>query len=271
LGYTKELAQFATQLKYSDLPAPVIEKAKELALHAWGVQLAGSTLPWAKSALRYAQGQGGFPVSTVLNYGDRTSSVNAAFANGTFGHGFEMDDNHASAGTKGGCVAVPALLAIGEQRHSTGTDFITAMVVAYELMIRISLSLQPDLLHGSHHATSTCAPLGTAPAVGKLFGFDEQLTMHALSIGASHAAGITEAPAIGRGTLKRIFGGMTAANSVRAALLALEGITAPETTLEGGRGFCHGFSREPKFNELTAGLGSKWHMLDVHYKIYAQD
>src|SRR4029077_2413602 len=99
------------------LPPPVIEKAKEIALHSWGVQLAGSTLPWSKQVYRYVQTQGQSTQSTIVNYGFKTSAVNAAFANGTFGHGFEMDDNHGATGIKGGCVVVPPALAI--DRKST--------------------------------------------------------------------------------------------------------------------------------------------------------
>ena len=271
MDYTKHLAQFAAQLQYSDLPTPVIEKAKEIALHAWGVQLAGSTLPWSKAIYRYAQGQGGVPNSTVLNYGIKTSTVNAAFVNGTFGHGFEMDDNHAATGIKGGCVAVPAVLAIGEQQLSSGRDSILAIAAAYEVMTRISLSVQPDLLKGSHHPTGTFGPFGAAAAVGKLLHFDENKMLHALSIAAGHSAGMTEAPAHGRGTLKRIFGGMAASNGIRSALLAAEGLTGPASMLEGERGFCHGFSSSPKLAALTAGLGTEWQILGVHYKIYAQD
>src|SRR5258706_9959043 len=141
LDYTRHLAQFATQLQYCDLPPSVIEKAKEIALHAWGVQWAGSTLPWSKTAYRYVQRQGGVAKSTVVNYGLKTSPVNAAFVNGTFGHGFEMDDNHAATGIKGGCVAIPAALAAGERERSSGKEFIRATAVAFEVMTSIGLSM----------------------------------------------------------------------------------------------------------------------------------
>lgn len=271
MDYTRQLSQFAAHLRYADLPQPVIEKAKEIALHAWGLQLAGSTLPWSRAVYRYAQGQGGAPISTVVNYGLKTSPVNAAFVNGTFGHGFEMDDNHAASGVKGGCVAVPALLAIGEQQLSSGTDFIVAMVAAFEVMIRVSLAAQPDLLNGSYQASGTCGPFGAAAGVGKLLRFDEQTMLHAISIAGAHSSGITESPPSGRGSVKRIYGGMAGSNGMRAALLAAEGLTGPDTMIEGERGFCRGVCRKPNLPALTAGLGSQWHILDVHYKIYAQD
>ena len=271
MDYTRHLAQFAVQLQYSDLPPSVIEKAKEIALHAWGVQLAGSTLPWSKAAYRYVRGQGGVPESTVVNYGLKTSAVNAAFANGTFGHSFEMDDNHAATGIKGGCAVVPAALAVGEQQLSTGKEFILATVVAYEVMIRIGLSVTPALMGRGRQPTGSCGPFGAATATGKLFRFDEKTMLHAISVAAAHSAGLLESPATGRGDLKRIYGGMAASSGIRSALLAGEGLTGPATMLEGELGFCCAFGDTSNLAALTAGLGTEWQILRVHYKIYAQD
>ncbi len=271
MEYTRHLAQFAAQLQYADLPSPVIEKAKAIALHAWAVQLAGSTLPWSKAAYRFAQSQGGTPQSSVVNYGLKTSAINAAFVNGTFGHGFEMDDNHAATGIKGGCVVLPTCLAVGEQQNRSGRDLILATVVAYEVMTRVGLSVNPTLLNSAHHPTGTCAPFGAASAAGKLLGFDDTTMLHAISIAAGHSAGLGEAPAGGRGDLKRIFGGMAASGGIRSALLAQEGLTGPATMLEGKRGFCRAFGDLTKLPALTAGLGTEWQILNVHFKIYAQD
>ena len=269
MSIARQLAQFAVQLQYADLPPSVIEKAKEVALHAWGVQLAGSTLPWSKAVYRYVQDQGGAPQSTVLNYGLKTSAANASFANGTFGHSFEMDDNHAETGIKGGSVMIPAVLAVGEQQRSTGQECILAAVIGYEITTRIALSL--SFGRSGHHPTGTCGPFGAAIAAGKLFHFNEETMLHAISIAACQAAGLNESPATGRGNLKRVFGGLAAANGIRAALLAREGLTGPETMLEGAKGFCRTYGDGSKLAALTAGLGTQWQILNVHYKIYAQD
>ncbi|MDA8125977.1 MAG: MmgE/PrpD family protein [Deltaproteobacteria bacterium] len=268
---TRTLARFAAELQYADLPAAAIEKAREITLHGWGVQLAGSTLPWSGSIYRYVQGQGGRPESTVLNYGLRTSAGHAAFANGTFGHGFEMDDNHAETGLKGGCVMIPTVLAMGERQRSTGRECLLATVIGFEIATRIARSVVSLGNRKSHHPTGIAGPFGAAAAAGKLLQFGEEAMLHALSIAAGHSAGLNEAPATGRGSLKRIFGGMAAANGIRSALLAEEGLTGPETMLEGKKGFCRTFSDEPDLSALTAGLGSEWQILKVHYKLYAQD
>lgn len=268
----RELVQWVMQLRYNDIPLPVIEKAKEVALHGWGVQLAASTLPWSKVVYRYVASEGGAPKSTVVNYGLKTSASNAAFANGCFGHGFEMDDNHHKVSVKGGCVVVPAALAIGEQQFSSGKDMIVAMVAGYEIMVRIAFAVYSAVAKRSFQATGLFGPFGSAMAVAKLLALPEDAMVHALGLAAVHGSGIEERPMSGRGHMKRHFGGIAAAGGMQAALLAREGLTGPETMLEEGAGFCRAFG-DPgiPMHLLTKGLGTEWEIMHAHYKIYAQD
>lgn len=269
---TSYLAGFATELRFADLPEEVVRKAKELTLDALGVQLAASTMPWSKVVYRYVQSQGGTPQSTVVNYGLRTTASNAAFANSAFGHGFEMDDNHAQTSLKGSAVAVPTALAIGEQRLASGRDFVTALVAGYEVMIRAVQTVAPSLWDRGNHPTGHVGALGAAVITGMLHQLDRNTLAHALGAAANHMVGFQEVPAGGRGHIKRIYGSMAAAGGIRAALLAAEGMTAPATTLDVGSGLFRSLDvTEGNAARLTEDLGSKWHILDVHHKIYAQD
>ena len=271
MQHTRHLAQFATQLRYTDLPPAVIDKVKEFALHAWGVQLAGSTLPWSKAIYRYVRSQGGAASCTVVNYGLMTSAVDAALANGSFGHSFEMDDNHGRSSIKAGCAIMPACLAMAEQQLSGGTDVIVAIAAAYEVMTRICLSVTPVIMERGFQPTATCGGFGSAIAAARLLELDENAMLHSIAIAAAHSSGLMEAPPGGRGQLKRLYGGMAASNGLRSALLAREGLTGPQTMLEGELGFCRAFGDSGNMAALTAGLGTDWEILDVHYKIYAQD
>jgi 2-methylcitrate dehydratase PrpD len=182
-----------------------------------------------------------------------------------------MDDNHARSSIKGGCVLLPAGLAIGEQELSSGLDLIVATVAGYEVMTRICLAVTPVLMQRGYQPTSTCGPFGAAVAAGRLLRLDARAMLNAISIAGSHSSGLIEAPQSGRGELKRIHGGLAATNGVRAALLAREGLTGPATMLEGEHGFCRAFGDKANMPALTRGLGTAWEILDVHYKIYAQD
>lgn len=268
----EEIADFAHSLSYSELPQTVVDKAKEIVLHAWGVQLAASTLPWSKQVFRFVRSQGGNAESTVVNYGHRTTAINAAFVNGAFGHGFEMDDNHAATGVKGGCVMVPTALAVGERQLATGKDVITSVVAGYEVETRVALTVRTGLNARGAHPTGGTGAFGAATVASRLLNMSQVQTAHALAAAGAQTSGLNEIPASGRGHLKRTFGGMAAAGGIRSALLAREGLTAPMTTLELNSGFTRLFDVDADtIGQLTAGLRSEWQILNVHYKIYAQD
>src|SRR5262249_47384230 len=82
MSQLRDIARFARELRFSDLPDDVVLKAKQISLNSLGVQIAASTLPWSKASYRFARSQGGRPESTVVNYGFRTTAANAAFVNG---------------------------------------------------------------------------------------------------------------------------------------------------------------------------------------------
>lgn len=93
MNETRELAQFISDIEYEDLTSQVVEKAKGLILDQLGCQLAFATLPWNKAVYQYILNKTGFKgESTIVYYGLKTTVEDAAFANATFGHGFEMDD-----------------------------------------------------------------------------------------------------------------------------------------------------------------------------------
>jgi 2-methylcitrate dehydratase PrpD len=97
-GITAKLAKHAAQVRYEDMPAEVVEKAKDCILDQVGVELIGSTLEWNKIAYRYIADMGGRGESTVVNYGTKVPALDAAFVNATFGQGCELDDVGFAAG-----------------------------------------------------------------------------------------------------------------------------------------------------------------------------
>ena len=113
MNETQQLAQFVTETRFSDLSSEVVEKAKGLILDQLGCQLAFAFLPWNQQIYQYVRGKGvaGGPC-TVVYYGLKTGPEEAAFANGTFGHGFEMDDVEMITTSHPGVVVIPPALAV---------------------------------------------------------------------------------------------------------------------------------------------------------------
>jgi len=265
---SKELAKFVAKLKYSDLPKNVVKKTKDLILDQLGVEAAASTMPWCKAVYRDAMNAGGRKESTIVYYGDKVPAVSAAFVNGSFGHGIEMDDGYRPGVTHPACVVIPAALALGQRELISGKAFILAVVAGYEVMGRASAATAPSGFARGHHPTSASGPFGAAAASAKILGFDADLTLNALGIAGSTACGLVEFNQTG-GMSKRIHGGLGASGGLRAALLAREGITGPPTILEGAKGFLRAFSDENKDQLLTADLGKSWVVLDANYKRHA--
>jgi 2-methylcitrate dehydratase PrpD len=269
VGPTRRLAEFISKARYDDLPGRVIGKAKELILDQIGVALACSTLPWYRKVLEYVQDMGVPGDSPVFGHRYRTSIEYAALVNGTFGHGFELDDYCTPCGAHVGCVVFPAAFAMGEKLRVSGRDFLAAVAIGAETVIRVGFAMTVrGIAARGFHSTSVYGPFGSAAAAAKLLALDAQASNHALGIAGSHSSGTTEYDQTG-GDIKRLHAGIAAMAGIRAALLARKGFTAPPTILEGKNGSLRAFSSSPSVEKLTDALGSDFCMLATRIKPYA--
>lgn len=270
MNETRKLAQFASELKYTDLPPAVVARAKDLILDQVGIMLACSTLPWSKIIYDYVRGWGkGRPESTIAHYGTRTKVENAVFVNCSFGHGFEIDDHYPPGQSHPGCIAVPTAIAMAEKEHASGRDLILAVAVGYEVMGRINKAIAPSCLtRGFHAPTSISGPFAAAAVAGKILNFEPALMLNALSIAGSHASGVIEYDQTG-GSVKRMHAGMAAHGGLRAAFIARQGLTGPPTILEGRHGFCQAFADQYHLEEITDQLGKDFRVvLGAGFKAY---
>ncbi|MBM4299237.1 MAG: MmgE/PrpD family protein, partial [Deltaproteobacteria bacterium] len=151
-GITEKLAQHTARVRFTDIPAAAIEKAKDCILDQIGVELIGSTLEWNKIAYRYVVDMGGRGESTVVNYGAKTPALDAAFVNATFGQGCELDDVGFAAGGHPGAATVPVALAMCEKYRTTGKEFLAAVIVGYDIMYRLLLAVRPSAGRRGFHS-----------------------------------------------------------------------------------------------------------------------
>jgi 2-methylcitrate dehydratase PrpD len=266
--YSAQLAAYAADFQLADAPEAVVRMAKRAVLDQFGCQVAGATLPWSEQfrAAVLATGTGGG--ASVVYHGDRVSVDNAAFLNSAFGHGDEMDDASVRTPSHCGAVVVPAALALAELRHAPGRSVLEAVIVGYELMMRISYATEPQMRRRGHHSPPAVGPFGAAAAAAHVAGLDRAATLNALAIAGSHAAGLAEYTR-GGGSVKRIHCAIPAQAGLRSALMAEHGGTGPPAVLEGERGFCAVFAGESDLPQLTRGLGSDYDILQTGFKRYS--
>lgn len=267
IAYTERLAEFAAGAALERIPAEVKAYAKLLLLDQLGCELAFSGHPWSRGyrdgILELGAGDG----ATVLGYGDRASVDNAAFLNSAFGHGDEFDDTHIKSPTHPGAVIIPAAVAVAENRHANGAALLQAIIVGYEIMLRLSSAGSPLFHERGHHSPTCVGPFGAAIAAARIYGLDKEGCLHALAIASSHAAGLLEYTQAG-GSVKRIHCAIPAQAGVRSAMFAKQGITGPRSALEGTRGFFAVFPGGGNLELLTDRLGEYWRVMEVGFKPY---
>ena len=268
MNETRTLADWAAGLKLQDVPEKVRDYAKRFILDNFGCQIAGAVLPWSKTYYDVMKATRSGTHCTVAYYGDKMAPDDAAFLNSTFNHANETDDTHLKSPTHPGGIAVPAAQAMAEYARASGDKLLLAVIVAYEIQIRISWACSPYLIYRGHHPPVGVGPFGAAAAGAVLMGLDNTTMLNALAIAGSHSAGLIEYTKTG-GSVKRIHSAIPTAAGVRAALFAKAGITGPHSILEGEKGFCKVFAVDYDINRLTEGLGTLYHTLDNALKPYS--
>jgi 2-methylcitrate dehydratase PrpD len=266
-GVTRQLATHAAKLRYEDIPPEVVDKAKDCILDQVGVELIGSTLEWNKIAYRYVVEMGGKPQSTIVNYGTKVPSLDAAFVNATFGQGCELDDVGFGAGGHLSAATVPVGLALCEKQPTHGREMLSAIVVGCDVMCRLLLAVRPSSGKRGFHSHGIGGPFGAMVVAARLLRLNDDQMLHAFGIAGSHSAGTMEYDQTG-GEVKRVHAGIAARGGIQAALLARLGLTGPPTIIEGKRGFCKVFADQYDMDVITKDLGTDFQIMRVWFKIY---
>src|SRR3972149_3030588 len=123
---TAHVAAKASSLRYEQLPAEIVELARQTLLDWLAVAIAGSRQELPRILGEEAQDQGGRPVATLVGHGFKTSIQQAALVNGATSHALDYDDTNFVAYGHCGVVIIPAIFALAEHRNASGKDFVPA-------------------------------------------------------------------------------------------------------------------------------------------------
>jgi 2-methylcitrate dehydratase PrpD len=270
MGITQDLAKYCHGLKFRQLPEEVVDRVKYFFLDFIGVACRGSQEDSSQSMYRFIREmgyrrQGGVIIGTK----ERAFHLYSALANGTSAHAIEMDDVNNEASLHPGVVIFPAALATSEMVRGAGKKFIEAVVLGYEVMIRLgrALGAQNSYKRG-FHPTGTCGSFGASVVVSKIMGLKQEGMTSALGIAGSQAAGSMEYLAQGAWT-KRFHPGWAALSGMVAAQLAQKGFRGPTSIIEGRDGFLHSYSDGADESKVMEGVGSQYEILRTSVKPHA--
>jgi 2-methylcitrate dehydratase len=227
------LAEYATRLRYEDLPAPVVHEVKRRFIDSFATAVGAMDAEAYQIAKRCALRVQGSPGAGLLG-GGRSSAEWAAFVNGLLIRYLDYNDTYLSLEPAHPSDNIAAVLAAGEAAGASGRDLIVATVLAYEVQCRLcdAASLRK---HGWDHVTY--GAISSALAAGKLMKLDAVRSTHAVGIAGVCNVAMRQTRSGELSMWKGCAFANAARNGIFAALLAGEGLTGPAPIFEGELGF----------------------------------
>ncbi len=265
---TTELAAFASQLKFSDIPEPVVRRTEDLFLDWLASAIAGQAARPVQIITKFCRSQGvSNGPSEVLAERTGNSPYLAAMANAAASHVVEQDDLHNSSVLHPATVVFPPALAIAQSIGASGKEFLAACVAGYEVGIRVG-----EFLGRSHytvfHTTGTAGTLAAAAAVGNLLKLDVTQMNHAFGSAGTQAAGLWEFLRDAADS-KQLHTAHASGAGLASALMAKEGLTGAVKIFEGKTGMAAGMSKDANPAALTDRLGLRWATAETSFKYHA--
>ena len=268
---TRRLAEYLAGVPDTSLPPEVIHKTKHHVIDTVAAMVSGAQLPAGIRGLAYVGDTAEGP--SALIGGGRAGVVEAALANGMSAHADETDDSHARSISHPGCAVVPAALAIGDLRHSSGEELLRAVAAGYDTGTRVVLSLGKPVLNTESHGRSThayCGLFGAAATAAALYRFTEEQNRHTLSYAAQSAAGVTSWVRDPNHIEKAfVFAGMPASNGVRSAAMVASGCDGVADVFAGTPNFLDALSADVRRVELADKLGQRYEIMATNIKKFA--
>jgi 2-methylcitrate dehydratase PrpD len=256
---TRQLGTYMSQARDRALPTEVVEHARLHILDTVASMVSGADLPAGRSALAFARAYGGKSVATVVADTVLLSPIEAALVNATLAHADETDDAVSPGPWHPGACVVPPALAVGEQFHITGAQFVRAVVLGYDVGTRVLAAV------GNGPATTHRAPyplggvFGAAAAGGSAAGLNAEQMRLVLAYSAETSAGIEAFPRDPDHTEKAyMFAGQPAQGGVTAVLLVQAGWTGVNDIFAGPENFLEHVTPSPRRDLLVEKLGERY-------------
>lgn len=260
-----KLAEYASTLRYEDLPEEVVEKAKICILDTLAVAMGGYEMDSSRVAIRTVKLLTGPGSATLWFDGHRGRAIDCALANSVMSHAALQDDWHPPSRGHIAVAVVPTLFALAEEGGQSGRDAILATVLGYEVEGRVGALSVPASLRG-FRPSALYSHFGSAATAAKLMRLPAAQFKNALACAGSMAGGIQQ-PWID-GSMEWSFQeGSGCRTGILAVLLAQQGLQGADNILEGPRGVNASFAGTTEGQaEILRGLGEQFQILDVCFK-----
>jgi 2-methylcitrate dehydratase len=254
------MAEYASKLRYEDLPAPVIHEVKRRLIDSFATAVGAMDADAFAIARRCALRVQGQPGASLLG-GGKSSGEWATFVNGLLIRYLDYNDTYLSLEPAHPSDNLAPVLAVCEMTGAKGPDLIVAATLAYEIQCRLcdAASLRK---HGIDHVTY--GAISSCVAACKLMKLNAEKTTHAIGLAGVANAALRQTRAGELSMWKGCAFANAARNGVFAALLAAEGMTGPAPIFEGEVGIMKLLTRQT-FEVAPFGGGKQPFMITQTY------
>ncbi len=264
---SRQIAEFAVNLKYDDLPYDVVREVKRYLYDSIGCAYGGYRTKDVNILRDIYTSMGGSPEATVIGFGDKLPAVNVTLVNSLMMRALDFNDIYWKEDPSHPSDLIPAALAVGELVNASMKDVIVAIVLAYEFEQRMCEFAVPGVRERKwHHATLTqfVSPI----VAGKLLELSVDQMVHAIGINGSHNHTIG-CPTAGKLTMmKNTVDPMAVQAGVFAALMAQKGYSGTEAVFDGKEGLMDVFGPSWDNEKLVGKLGEDFKILQCSMKAF---
>lgn len=256
---TQQLAEFVINTPASDVPADVLDGARDALVDTLGCALAGSLDEGAEIAQRWVRETGARAQAIVVGTQLATSPAEAAFANGLASHALDFDDSLTNLRGHPTAPMLGAGLAVGEVAGASGKAVLAAIAIGLEVGGKIGPALGGGHYMKGWHSTATVGVFSATAVAARLWGLSAAQLQTAWGIAASEASGLIR----NFGTMTKPFhAGHAARSGVVAAWMAKNGFTADDHIFDGKNNFFSTYAGTDAvpLESTLKNLGKPWEM-----------
>ncbi|MGE3148062.1 MAG: MmgE/PrpD family protein [Pseudorhodoplanes sp.] len=277
---TSRVADFFADLTLDQVPAPVMQEAKNLLLDTLGCIIAASLTEIGPVVKAHADVFGRQPEASIPGVANKLSALGAAYANGRFGNFLDLDETY-PGGTVGGIHigmgAVAAALALCEQHKLDGRALLLSIIAGYETGGRVSdigtqLIVKNDEIVGFPAIWGMALQIvyAAAGAAGSVLKLSSPLLQETYALaGASgpSTVGPLWASMMTLPNTKYTDSGLCTFAGMFAAMGAKLGSTGPSPIFDGNRSIFHMTGMHNVHAErMLDGIGKQWSLENITYK-----
>ena len=247
--------RYALDTKWQDLPENVKTWATMCGIDLMSALVLGSYGKQFAAGKKLAQTVGLSGDIPVVGDEKTYNLLGAAIAMGHSSNSFDIDDGFRMIQGHPGTSFVGGVLAAALEKNVTYREYLTTLVICYELSIRWALAMQDHYKY--LHSTGAYGAYGTAAGIGRILGLSQEQLNNALSIADFHAPMTPVMRAVEFPSM----------NKDGVPFGALVGTMAVLETLSGSTGKTH-ILEMPEYAKHLEDLGEKFHILDLYFKPY---